>query len=67
MTDLIFINGTMGTGKTSVCRELAKILPRNVFLDGDNCLLSTPFCDSAAHRALILKNIAVLLNNFLQS
>lgn len=67
MTDLIFINGTMGTGKTSVCRELAKILPRNVFLDGDNCLLSTPFCDSEAHRALILKNIAALLNNFLQS
>lgn len=67
MTNLIFINGTMGVGKTSVCRELAKILPCNVFLDGDSCLLATPFYNTEAHRALIVKNIAALLNNFLQS
>lgn len=65
--NLIFVNGTMGVGKTSVCRELAKILPENVFLDGDTCLAATPFYNTEAHRALILKNIADLLNNFLQS
>ena len=65
--NLIFVNGTMGVGKTSVCRELAKILPENVFLDGDTCLAATPFRNTEAHRTLILKNIADLLNNFLQS
>ena len=65
--NLIFINGTMGVGKTSVCRELVKILPDNVFLDGDNCLAATPFYNTEAHHDLILKNIAALLNNFLQS
>jgi hypothetical protein len=27
----------MGVSKTATCRELQKILPRNVFLDGDWC------------------------------
>lgn len=30
----ILINGTMGVGKTTVCKELMKLLPASVFLDG---------------------------------
>ncbi|MEG2013782.1 MAG: nucleotide kinase [Anaerovoracaceae bacterium] len=37
MKTLIMISGTMGVGKTTTCRALQKILPRNVFLDGDWC------------------------------
>ena len=34
---LIFVNGTMGAGKTATCRELKKLLPPCAFLDGDWC------------------------------
>jgi len=34
---LIFINGTMGVGKTTVARTLQKKLPDCAFLDGDWC------------------------------
>ena len=37
MKTLIIVNGTMGAGKTTVCRRLAELLPANVFLDGDWC------------------------------
>lgn len=39
----ILINGTMGVGKTTVCKELMKLLPASVFLDGDWCWYSHPF------------------------
>lgn len=34
--NLIFINGTMGAGKTTVSRALQKLMPPCVFADGDN-------------------------------
>jgi tRNA uridine 5-carbamoylmethylation protein Kti12 len=43
MKNLIIMGGTMGAGKTATCRELQKILPRNVFLDGDWCWDMHPF------------------------
>lgn len=43
MKRLILIGGTMGVGKTAVCRELQKLLPGNVFLDGDWCWDAVPF------------------------
>ena len=39
----ILINGTMGVGKTTVCKELMQLLPASVFLDGDWCWYSHPF------------------------
>jgi hypothetical protein len=41
--NLIFINGTMGVGKTAVCRELQTKLSYCAFLDGDWCWDSSPF------------------------
>jgi tRNA uridine 5-carbamoylmethylation protein Kti12 len=43
MKNLIFINGTMGVGKTATSRELQKLLPNCVFLDGDWCWDMSPF------------------------
>ncbi|MCL2885137.1 MAG: AAA family ATPase, partial [Oscillospiraceae bacterium] len=34
MKRLIFVNGTMGVGKTAVCNELLSLLQPGVFLDG---------------------------------
>ena len=55
----------MGVGKTATCRELQKILPRNVFLDGDWCWDMHPFVVTDETKAMVDSNIAHLLNGFL--
>ena len=67
MQNLIFINGTMGVGKSAVCRELKKLLPHNVFLDGDHCWDMTPFTVNETTCRMVLDNICALLNSFLKS
>lgn len=37
MKNLIFINGTMGSGKTAVSQKLKILLNKSIFLDGDWC------------------------------
>ena len=66
MKTLYLIGGTMGVGKTTVCRELKKKLPNSVFLDGDWCWDMHPFVVNAETKAMVLDNICHLLNNFLQ-
>lgn len=66
MKNLIFINGAMGVGKTATCRELQKILPKNVFLDGDWCWMMQPFTVTDETKEMVQQNIAALLNNFLR-
>jgi hypothetical protein len=65
MKNLIIVGGTMGVGKTATCRELQKILPRNVFLDGDWCWNMHPFVVTDETIAMVNSNIAHLLNGFL--
>lgn len=65
MKRLIFIGGTMGVGKTAVCRELQRTLPGSVFLDGDWCWDAAPFVVNAETKAMVLDNICHLLQNFL--
>jgi len=55
----------MGVGKTATCRELQKILPRNVFLDGDWCWDMHPFVVTEETKAMVNSNIVHLLNGFL--
>ncbi len=66
MKNLIIINGTMGVGKTTTCRELQKILPNNIFLDGDWCWDMRPFVVTDETKAMVLDNITYLLNNFIK-
>ena len=65
MKNLIIVGGTAGVGKTTTCRELRKILPRNVFLDGDWCWDMRPFVVTEETKAMVESNIAHLLNGFL--
>jgi AAA15 family ATPase/GTPase len=55
----------MGVGKTAVSRELQKILPDNVFLDGDWCWDMRPFKVTEETKEMELKNISFLLNSFI--
>lgn len=56
----------MGVGKTTTCLELQKLLPKNVFLDGDWCWNMEPFVVTDETKAMVMNNIAHLLNNFIQ-
>lgn len=65
MKKIIMINGTMGVGKTTISLELQKLLPRNVFLDGDWCWGMNPFIVTEETKSMVIKNIVYLLNNFI--
>ena len=66
MKTLYLIGGTMGVGKTAVCRELKNQLHRSVFLDGDWCWDMNPFVVTEETKAMVLDNITALLGNFLR-
>ena len=65
MKSLIMINGTMGVGKSETSRELQKILPHNVFLDGDWCWYMRPFVVTDETKRMVMDNITHLLNSFI--
>lgn len=65
MKTLIIINGAMGVGKTTTSRELQKLLPKSVFLDGDWCWCMSPFIVTDETKNMVLGNICYLLNSFL--
>lgn len=63
---LIFVNGTMGVGKSSVSHELKNLLAPCAFLDGDWCWDFAPFTVTEETKTLVLDNAAYLLNAFLR-
>lgn len=65
MKKIYIIGGTMGVGKTAVSRELQKILPACVFLDGDWCWDSHPFTVNDETKSMVIRNIRFMLNEFL--
>jgi len=66
MKRLILIGGTMGAGKTAASLALARILPKNVFLDGDWCWKMSPFVVTDETKTMVMDNITHLLSNFLR-
>lgn len=62
---LYLIGGTMGIGKTTACQELNKFLPNSIFLDGDSLFNMNPFIVNAETKAMVIRNIHFVLNEFL--
>lgn len=67
MKKLIIINGTMGVGKTTVCRALYKRLYGSCWLDGDWCWLMNPWDFSDENKRMVEDNIIHLLRNYLKN
>ncbi len=66
MKKLYLIGGTMGVGKTAVCKILNAELPNCVFLDADWCWYANPFVVTDETKAMVIDNITHLLNNFIK-
>ena len=67
MKKFIVINGAMGVGKTSICKELNKKLMNSVWLDGDWCMMMNPLNLVETNKKMFLDNIIYLLNNYLSN
>ncbi len=65
MKNIIFINGTMAVGKSSVSKQLNKLLDNSVYLDGDWCWMADPFVVTEETKAMVTDNISHMLNNFI--
>lgn len=65
MKTLYLIGGTMGVGKTTICRQLKKDMQKSVFLDGDWCWDANPLQVTEETKSMVTDNICHLLNNFL--
>lgn len=65
LKSLVFVNGPMGVGKSSVCRQLLRLLEPGVYLDGDWCWNMNPFRVTDETRAMVLDNITFMLSRFL--
>ena len=55
----------MGVGKTATSRELKKLLPSCVLLDGDNVWDMEPFVANDDTKKCVISNIVACLSNFL--
>lgn len=66
MKTLLLLGGPMGVGKTTAARELNRLCPRSVLLDGDWCWQMNPFVVNDETKAMVLDNITHLIGNFLR-
>ncbi len=57
---VIFLNGPMGAGKTTVGRLIQRSTPGCAFIDGDWCMDLEPFVGNGETRAMAADNILAL-------
>lgn len=67
MKTLVLIGGTMGIGKTTICKALYQKLDRSVWLDGDWCWMMHPFAVDDENKKMVVDNITYLLNNYIDN
>ena len=65
MKTVYLIGGPMGVGKTTVCQILKNQQNNCVFLDGDWCWDMHPFIVNEQTKAMVMKNICFMLNQFI--
>ena len=61
---VIFLNGPMGVGKTTVGRLIQRSLAGRAFIDGDWCMDLDPFVGNSETRALAADNILHMLAGY---
>jgi shikimate kinase len=64
---VIVINGPMGVGKSTICKELLNNLIKSVWLDGDWCWMMNPWNISDENIKMVEMNITYILRNYLSN
>jgi adenylate kinase family enzyme len=64
---MIIINGPMGVGKSTICKEILNTLEQSVWLDGDWCWMMNPWNVSDKNIKMVAKNITYILRNYLSN
>lgn len=64
---LIFINGVMGVGKTTISKELFQNLNNSFWVDGDNLWMMNPLIVNNENKKMIISNIHFILNSFISN
>lgn len=67
MVKLVFINGVMGVGKTTVSKQLYTKLDKSLWLDGDWCWVMNPFVVNKETKKMVVNNIVSQLQNAIDS
>jgi hypothetical protein len=65
MKKLIIVNGTMGVGKSAICKDLYKEIDNSVWLDGDWCWMMHPWDFCEENKNMVIDNITHILCNYL--
>ena len=65
MMNLLFICGSNGIGKTTICKEIIRKLPYSAYVDSDPCRLMNPFILDDETIPTIAKNISDLIINYI--
>ena len=64
MKSLFFLCGPNGIGKTSIGKEIIRILPNSAYVDSDPCRLMNPFVLDDNTIPAISKNISDMILNY---
>lgn len=64
MKNLLFLCGPNGIGKTTISKEIVRILPKTAYVDSDPCRFMNPFVLDDDTIPTISKNISDLILNY---
>ncbi len=65
MKKLLFICGSNGIGKTTICKEIIRKLPNSAYVDSDPCRIMNPSILNDETIPTIAKNISDLIINYI--
>lgn len=63
--NLLFICGPNGIGKTTICKEILRLLPHSAYIDSDPLRFMNPFVLDDDTIPTIRKNISDIIKNYL--
>lgn len=67
MKDFLILHGPMGVGKSTVSRQVCRLLQPSALLEGDWCWQIFPFCPTEGNKEMAIKHMTFLLNSYLHN
>lgn len=64
MKNFLFLCGPNGIGKTTICKEIVRVLPNSAYVDSDPCRVMNPFVLDDDTIPTISKNISDMILNY---